>query len=246
MKMKILNMFPRRLSLNGEGGNFEIVKRRLEWSGLDVEVVSDPGAPGALEDLSGVLIGSASWATALGVLEELRPKQDALKNLSESGVPFFAFGLGWEILGESISGPEAEGYVAGVGIFPSRSVRLKKYSAGFSMGKDSSGKEAVGFVNVSSRVELTKEGSSLLELERGIGNRVSGKDTDEGLQLENLFATRLGGPAFSLNPHLADLFISSMTKRSGIKYDASGSNFQQADEYASKARALVKAELGLK
>lgn len=245
MKMRILNIFPGRLSLNGETGNFEIVKRRLEWNGLDVELVSDPGAPGALEGLSGVLVGSASWATALGVLDELRVQQVALRNLAESGVPFFAFGLGWEILGQSISGPGADSYQPGIGIFPSRSIRLEKYSAGFSIGKDCYGNQVAGFINVSSRVELDQV-PSLLTLEKGFGNGVSSKDTQEGLQFGNLFATRLSGPAFSLNPQLADLFISSMTERSGIHYEASGPDFEKADEYAIKARATLRTELGLK
>lgn len=240
--MKILNLCSGPLSLNGESGNAEILKTRLAWSGQNVELVSDLKDL-KVKDIVAVLIGSASWRSALEALENLRPDKSQFVSLRDSGVPFFGFGLGWEILGEIIEDQSGNGHTEGLGIFPSRSRRLEKFSSGFALGKDELGHTVTGFINVASDVELIGDANPLINLVRGRGNDSS--SAQEGLKSGNLFATRLSGPVFSLNPELADGFAQAIADRSGFEYRKTGKNYDLVSEYAEKARAAISKELGL-
>lgn len=245
MSVRFLHLFPSQLGLNGEAGNLDCLVQRLKWAGVDssVEVFDGSGSIGS--DFEAVFIGSGTLAGALEALEMLEGQAANIRELAERGTPFFALGLGWEILGESIELMDGR-TLAGAGVFPSRSVRIGERASAESFGFDIHGELTTGYANHSSEIELLNGAKELISLKAGFGNssKLNAKQrSDEGVLEGNLMGARLNGPLLPLNPHLADMFLNLVAARSGFSYSQKSQEAKIADGYAAKARMELKGRL---
>jgi CobQ-like glutamine amidotransferase family enzyme len=245
MSVRFLHLLPKQLGLNGETGNLDCLVQRLRWAGVESEIqVFDGNGPLPAEPAA-VFIGSGTLAGALEALEALRPEAQNLLRLAETGVPFFALGLGWEILGQSIVLTDGR-EIDGIGIFPSRSQRTTGRASAESFGFDEHGNLSTGYTNHSSEIELLRGANALLQLREGYGNSSleSAKSRpDEGLVFENLMAARLNGPLFPLNPHLADRFLDVVVNRLGLSYKQTSQLAKEVDGFALNAREELRKRL---
>jgi CobQ-like glutamine amidotransferase family enzyme len=245
MSLRFLHLFPSQLGLNGESGNLDCLVQRLKWAGVDSNVQIFDGTDQFPSDPDAIFIGSGTLAGAIEALEALRPEASSLVKLAEAGVPFLALGLGWEILGKSITLTDGK-VLEGLGIFPSKSERTTERASSECFGFDDAGNLTTGYANHSSEIELLEGARPLIELVAGFGNSSrtdAKKHSDEGLVFGNLIAARLNGPLLPLNPHLADRFLEIVAKRSGVSYQQSSDFAKEADGFASKAREELKQRL---
>lgn len=245
MTLKFLHLLPSQLSLNGETGNLDCLVQRLSWAGVDSEVQRFEGQGTLPNSPDAVFIGSGTLAGSIEALEALEPHAQNLLKLAEQGVPFFALGLGWEILGSSMTLTDGK-VVKGMGVYPSSSVRTSERASAECFGFDEFGNLSTGYANHSSEIEVLEGAKPLIELKAGFGNssRVDfNKRSDEGLVLGNLMAARLNGPLLPLNPHIADRFLETVTKRAGVNYQQSSEFAKEADGFALKAREELKQRL---
>jgi CobQ-like glutamine amidotransferase family enzyme len=243
--LSFVHLFPYQLGLNGERGNLDCLQERLRWAGIDSEIHQVTSEKELPKSIDAVFIGSGTLSGALEALDLMRPFESKLRGLASDGVPFFALGLGWEILGQKITlldGSE----VSGAGVYPSRSVRVDKRASCEAFGFDSVGNLTAGYANHAAEIELLDGAKSLIELTAGFGNssltnapEVSG----EGLIAGNLMAARLNGPLLPLNPHLADAFLNLVAKRKGIAYEQNSEEAKEVDRYALSARTALKQRL---
>jgi CobQ-like glutamine amidotransferase family enzyme len=245
MSVRFLHLFPSQLGLNGETGNLDCLVQRLKWAGVDSSVKSYDGSGSIGSDFDAVFIGSGTLAGALEALEMIEGQAAKLRELAEAGTPFLALGLGWEILGESIELMDGR-TVAGVGVFPSRSVRVAERASAESYGFDNNGELTTGYANHSAEIELLNDAKALVSLKAGFGNssRLNAKQrSDEGLLFGNLMGARLNGPLLPLNPHLADSFLNLVAARSEFVYRQISQEAKSADAFAEKARMELKGRL---
>lgn len=245
MTIRFLHLFPSQLGLNGETGNLDALVARLKWSGVESRVEEFDGSGSIASNIDAVFIGSGTLAGAIEALEFVEGQASKLRELASDGVPFLAFGLGWEILGESIELLDGR-TVAGVGIFPSRSQRVAIRASSESYGYDQSGNLTTGYANHSSEIELLSDAQPLISLKSGFGNSSSKSAREvpgEGLLDGNLMAARLNGPLLPMNPHLADQFLAIVANKSAFKYQQVSAEAKIADEYAAMARAELKQRL---
>ena len=245
MSVRFLHLFPSQLGLNGETGNLDCLVQRLKWAGIDSSVKIFDGSGSVDSDFDAVFIGSGTLAGALEALELVEGQAMKLRELASKGTPFLALGLGWEILGESIELMDGR-TLAGVGLFPSRSVRIAQRASAESYGFDEKGELTTGYANHSAEIELLGDAKALVSLKAGFGNssRQSAEQRpDEGILDGNLMAARLNGPLLPLNPHLADAFLTLVATRSGFSYEQVSHQAKIADGYATKARMELKARL---
>jgi len=245
MSLRFLHLFPSQLGLNGESGNLDCLVQRLKWAGVDSNVHIFDGTDQFPSDPDAIFIGSGTLAGAIEALEALRPEASSLVKLAEAGAPFLALGLGWEILGKSITLTDGK-VLEGLGIFPSKSERTTERASSECFGFDDAGNLTTGYANHSSEIELLEGARPLIELVAGFGNSSrtdAKKHSDEGLVFGNLIAARLNGPLLPLNPHLADRFLEIVAKRSGVSYQQSSDFAKEADGFASKAREELKQRL---
>ena len=245
MTVRFLHLFPAQLGLNGESGNLDCLVQRLNWAGIDSEIEVFDRSGDLPKRCDAVFIGSGTLAGAVAALEGLEPVKGELLSLAQRGVPFLALGLGWEILGQSmtlIDGTE----LRGVGVFPSQSVRTSERASAECFGFDDTGNLTTGYANHSSDIFLLEGASPLIELKVGYGNSSSAdakQRPGEGLSFSNLMAARLNGPLLPLNPHLADRFLAIVARESGFSYQLESEAAVTADGYASKAREELRNRL---
>lgn len=243
--IKFLHLAKNQLSLNGESGNLDVLVARLRWSNVASQIQHFEGAGDFPSQVDAVFIGSGTLAGALEALEALRPHRLKLQEFASQKVPFLAFGLGWEILGESVKLPDGE-LIQGLGVFPSRSVRGEVRASRECFGYDEYGNLTTGYANHSAEIELIAGAKPLIELTSGFGNssiRPASEVPGEGLIQENLMASRLNGPLLAINPHIADRFIELIGKRVNFEYKPSNENAIRADEFARFAREELKKRL---
>lgn len=240
-----LHLTKSQLNLNGESGNLDVLVSRLRWSGIEAQVIHFDGSGKLPSQVDAVFIGSGTLAGALEALNLLEPHRQSLQALSRDNIPFLALGLGWEILGESLVLTSGE-KIIGLGVYPSRSVRVEKRASEECFGYDSRGNLTAGYANHSAEIEIFEGAKPLIELIAGFGNSSitpAPQRNDEGLLSGNLMAARLNGPLLAINPHLADQFIVLMSDRSGFDYIQNSEAASKADGYATRAREELKLRL---
>ncbi|CAB4628641.1 MAG: hypothetical protein F2613_00470 [Actinobacteria bacterium] len=245
MSVRFLHLFPSQLGLNGESGNLDCLVQRLKWAGIDSSVKIFDGTGSIGSDFDAVFIGSGTLAGALEALEMIEGQAAKVRELAARGTPFFALGLGWEILGESIELMDGR-TVAGVGVFPSRSVRVAQRASAESYGFDGNGELTTGYANHSAEIELLNDAKALVSLKAGFGNssmQSAKQKSDEGVLEGNLMGARLNGPLLPLNPHLADAFLKLVAAKSGFSYQQTSQEAKAADAYAEKARIELRGRL---
>lgn len=241
----LLHLAKNQLSLNGETGNLDVIVSRLHWSNIDTQIKHFDGSGIFPYNIDAVFIGSGTLAGALEALEALRPHRSKLQELAAQKIPFLAFGLGWEILGESVQLTNGD-MVQGIGVYPSRSARGDMRASRECFGFDEFGNLTTGYANHSSEMEIIGSAKPLIELKSGFGNssiKPASEVPGEGLIQENLMASRLNGPLFALNPHLADRFIELIGKRVDFDYKPLSENAIRADDFARSARNELKQRL---
>jgi CobQ-like glutamine amidotransferase family enzyme len=238
MTVRFLHLFPNQLGLNGESGNLDCLVKRLQWAGIAAAVEVYDGSQKMPTDVDAVFIGSGSLAGAMEALQGLASQAKTLEGLAGSGAPFLALGMGWEILGESVTMLDGK-VVQGLNIYPSKSVRTEARASTECFGYDAKQNLTTGYANHSAEIELTGAAKPWINLRAGFGNssmQAAKTRPDEGLLAQNLFAARLNGPLLPLNPHLADEFLTTIATRSGFSYSQQSEEAARADGFAANAR----------
>ena len=85
--LTILHLYPREMNLYGDHGNVLCLRRRLEWRGIPVRVLSlETGDP--FPDQVDILFGGGGQDSGQSVIEEdLLMRGDRIRALIEDGTP---------------------------------------------------------------------------------------------------------------------------------------------------------------
>jgi CobQ-like glutamine amidotransferase family enzyme len=178
--------------------------------GHHVSLVDIDGVSDAAIDPDVVCVGSGSTSSLRPALTALVPLASALHDWADAGVTFFALGMGWDVLGESVTTVQGE-TLPGVGLFPSScDYQAGRYS-GEVAGVDFQGRDTAGYINQVG-VTTRHSGEALMTIDHSAGAIAH----QEGLRHGSLLGTKLGGPALSLNPHWRDDVIDAVVTRRGL------------------------------
>ena len=233
----IARVLPRRLGLNGSSASAEVMAMTLRQLGHEVSIVDIHGPQDAPSTVDIVTVGSGSTSQIGPSATELIGLVRLFQNWKNSGAHWIAVGMGWDLLGEALITAEGDA-VPGAGVFPSRADHHTGRFAGEVHGLDHRGRESAGYINQIGTTEIL-EGQSLMTLE----NPPEGLPVTEGMRGENLFATRLGGPALALNPHWALDIASDVLASRGLE-PAIGEFHQRVEAAAAEARGRIIRRLG--
>ena len=228
----IARVLPERLGLNGSSASAEIVAMTLRQMGHEVSIVDIHGPQDAPGTVDIVTVGSGSTSQISPAATELIGLVRLFQSWKQSGAYWIALGLGWDLLGEALitAGGDA---VPGAGVFPSRADHRTGRFAGEVHGLDYRGRESAGYINQVGTTEIL-EGQSLVTLQ----SPPEGLPVAEGVRGDNLFATRLGGPALALNPHWALDIASDVLLLRGLEPEI-GEFHQRVDTVAAEARSRI-------
>ena len=211
--LRLVHLFPVEMGTYGDGGNIEVLARRLAWGGQRVERVA-VGLDGALpEEADFFLLGGGEDRAQAQISAALAAMRGRLAGWIEDGVAGLLVCGGLQMFGAHYV--TAEGTIPGLGLLPltteagaTRLVgRLRVRVPGLAEPLN-------GFENHAGRTRLLA-GTPLGAVLSGNGNAEAGSG-GEGMAHRAMIATYLHGPVFARNPWLADRVIAGMLARRGL------------------------------
>lgn len=210
-KLRIAHLYPELLNLYGDGGNILVLRKRLEWRGLEAEVVevSINDRP-SFSDIDIAFIGGGSDREQKIVCEHLLAEQTELKAYVEDGGVLGAVCGGYQLLGHSyLMGDEKVQGLSLVDLYTDRgSPRL---IGNVAIESRICQQPIVGYENHGGRTHLGEDVEPLGKVAHGFGN--DGKSGYEGCLYKNVVGTYIHGPLLPKNPGVADYLLSRALER---------------------------------
>lgn len=225
MTVRILQLFPDHLDVNGDAQNALVLAQRLHWSGTDAEIVSDPARRPDL-----IVVGSGVDVDLAPLAERLRPLRDRLHEWVDAGVGLLAIGTGFELLSVRVADHD------GIGIFDGVADPLASRATD-DLVVDTALGRLVGFEN-HARGWSPGAGAETL------GTVVAGHGNDgrtEGARRGSAWGTHLHGPVLAKNPLLADAILRAAV----AGYTADDDRIRFVDAAAEVARRATTVKLKL-
>jgi CobQ-like glutamine amidotransferase family enzyme len=204
--MKIVVVYQSLLGIYGDQGNSRVLAKRLEWRGIDAEVVFvEPGTP-IPDDGAVYLLGGGEDAAQTAAVRELKADGGLFRAL-DLGAVLFAVCAGYQICGHTFTIGENDEVREGLGLLDVTTVRGPERAVGevLTRWKRPSGGEYVlsGFENHGGYTTLGPDAAPLARVEVGLGN--NGDGTEGAVSASGrVIGTYPHGPVLARNPELAD------------------------------------------
>lgn len=235
----IARVLPTMLGVNGSGAGADIVGAALRSMGHEVSLVDIHGPGDVVRTVDFVSIGSGSGSSTGPAATELIGLVPALRSWQDQGAWFFAVGTGWDLLGHHVVTASGD-VIPGVGVFPSRADHRSGRFSGEASGLDYKSRNTAGYINQVGSSTLDEGVQALWSIDAVAGEY----PVAEGLISGTLMATRLGGPALSLNPHWVDDIVSGMLAARRLA-PVTTDFHERVAGLAERARGSINARLGV-
>jgi CobQ-like glutamine amidotransferase family enzyme/UDP-N-acetylmuramyl tripeptide synthase len=209
---RIAWLYPDQMGTYGDGGNLEVLRRRLAWRGRTAEVVRVDVGDDWPRDVDAVVMGGGEDLAQGLIMSDLRRHAGELGALLDDGAAALVVCGGYQLLGESF---EVDGRpVDGLGLLPVTTSRGSPRLVGRMLVESPFVPQLlVGFENHGGHTRLAG-GKPLGRVVQGHGNAFEGA-ADEGVVHGHAIGTYLHGPVLARNPWLADLLLGWIAERRG-------------------------------
>lgn len=233
MKLTIGHLYPDLLNLYGDRGNIRCMQKRLEWRGMEAEVI--PFTSGSTIDFTGldiILLGGGSDREQELVCRYLHKiRQDFCDWVEDGGVLLAVCG-GYQLLGSYYRTQKTK--MEGLGILNIRTEwEPQRLVGNIILDSPLFADPIVGFENHGGRTDIGAH-TPLGKVRVGYGNT---QDCGyEGVVYKNVVATYLHGPLLPKNPGVCDYLLGRALKR---KYETDVTLQPLSDEPEHKANAYI-------
>ena len=209
--LRIVHLYPHEMNIYGDTGNVVVLRRRLEWRDLPVEIVP-VGIGDALPSDVDLILGGGGQDAAQGEIgEDFQRRGPDLRAAADDGVVMLAICGAYQLLGHEFLTHQGA-RIAGVGVLDvvtnGSDTRLIGNHA-----VDSEWGRLVGYENHSGLTTLGARATPLARTVPGRGN--DGRDSTEGCVQGNVFGTYLHGPVLAKSPRFADELLRRALERRG-------------------------------
>ena len=212
-KLTIAQLYPRQMNLYGDWGNVLALKKRIEWRGIDVEVIEyHPG-----DDFSGVaqtaeiLVGGGGQDSGqTEVYRDLLEIGDEITRLANDGMPMLMICGMYQLFGRSfttVDGTEMQG----IGLLDITTAGGETRMIGNIVTHSEQFGDIIGYENHSGQTMLGADMAPLGTVVLGAGNNE--RDGHEGVLYRNVIGTYLHGSLLPKNPQVADFLIKTAWRR---------------------------------
>lgn len=215
MKITIGHLYPDLLNLYGDRGNIQCLKMRLQWRGLDAEVLRF-GIDDAVDfsKLDIVLLGGGSDREQMIVCRKLQNIRKDFQAYVEDGGTTIAVCGGYQLLGHYYNTPE--GKMEGLHLVDLYTEQgSPRLISNIVLKNPIYPYPVVGFENHGGRTYLGEGMKPFGQVVYGHGN--NDKDHQEGVIYKNVIGTYLHGPLLPKNPHVCDDLLIRALRRKGFK-----------------------------
>jgi CobQ-like glutamine amidotransferase family enzyme len=237
MSIRVLELYPADLSLNGDVGNRTALVRRMRLAGIDVEELSYSSGDQLPESADIVLIGTGTSSAVRSIAADVERIAPTLRAWSEAGVVIVAAGAGFHLLSTSLRLTATEVF-PGAGVFAGSVDSSSKRIITEAFAIDSEFGLLIGTENHTSLYTGRPDQKALGRVRNGFGNG----DGTEGARVHNSIGTHCHGPFLVLNPAVADHLIDVAAQRAGVEYRP-GPQHADLDGVIDLARSILLAKV---
>ena len=230
--IKLVHLYPREMNIYGDTGNVLVLRRRLEWRRLPVEIapvaVGDP-----LPSDADVLLGGGGQDAAQGDIgADFASRGVLLRSMADDGVVMLAICGSYQMLGHEFITQEGR-HIAGVGVLDVITRGQPQRLIGNNYVDTEDAGRLVGYENHSGLTDLGAGARALGRTQPGRGN--NGRDQTEGAVRDNVIGTYLHGPVLAKSPRFADGLLRRALARRGEPTDLEPLDDALADRAARVA-----------
>ncbi|MBC7943114.1 glutamine amidotransferase [Candidatus Saccharibacteria bacterium] len=229
----ILQLYPKDMNIYGDFGNILVLKRRLQWYGYDVVLLSYNPGDKFPNDVD-IIVGGGGQDSGQGKIQTdlllIGPK---LKKLADDGTPMLLVCGLYQLFGKFFKTVNGE-VIPGIGLFDIETYGKSERLIGNIVTLSDDFGEIIGYENHSGQTFLGKNVRPLGYVRLGAGNNMM--DTSEGARYRNVIGSYLHGSLLPKNPAIADFLIEKAVIR---KYGGDFSTDVIDDQFATKARRVA-------
>ncbi|HEX2904515.1 MAG TPA: glutamine amidotransferase [Jatrophihabitans sp.] len=209
--MKLVHLYPQEMNIYGDTGNVLVLRKRLQWRGLPVEVVPVNVGDPLPADADIVLGGGGQDAAQGDIGADFVARGATLRAMADDGVVMLAICGTYQLLGHEFRTKDGAS-IPGVGVLDVVTTGTDTRLIGNNT-VDSPWGRLVGFENHSGLTTLGPQAHRLGQTLPGRGN--NGSDRTEGAVRGNVFGTYLHGPVLAKSPGFADELLRRALARRG-------------------------------
>lgn len=210
--VRIVHLYAAEMNIYGDNGNVQVLRRRLEWRGLPVEVtrvgVGDP-----LPSDTHLIVGGGGQDAGQAVItDDLAAKGPDLRARADDGVAMLLICGMYQMAGHYFAPFDAP-RLDGVGLLDVRTEAGPTRLIGNVTSTSDFG-TLVGYENHSGLTYLGPQAVPLGRTALGQGN--NGTDGTEGARRDNVIGTYLHGPLLAKCPAVADHLLAAALAAAGL------------------------------
>ncbi len=229
--IRLLQLYPRDMNIYGDWGNTLVLKRRLQWHGIDVDLLEYNPGDTFPSDID-LIVGGGGQDSGQGIIQnDLLAIGDTLREMAEKDVPMLMICGLYQLFGRFFKTQDGH-IIKGIELLDIETHAGPERLVGNIIIEGKFG-ELVGYENHSGQTFLGKNTSPLGKVIKGAGN--NGQDDTEGAIYKNVIGTYLHGSVLPKNPLLADHLIEQAVIRKYGDFTPSVIN----DQFADNARAIA-------
>lgn len=209
----ILQLYPKDMNIYGDFGNVLVLKRRLQWYGYDVTLLTyNPGDNFPMD--VDIVVGGGGQDSGQGKIQtDLLSIGARLKQLADNGVPMLMICGLYQLFGKFFKTASGE-IIPGIGLFNIETYGKSERLIGNIVTVSDEFGEIIGYENHSGQTFLGNNVKPLGLVRLGAGNNLA--DITEGARYRNVIGSYLHGSLLPKNPAIADFLIEkAVTKKYG-------------------------------
>ena len=207
--LHIIHLYPKEMNIYGDTGNVLILRKRLEWRGIEAQISLVGVGQKIPADADIVVGGGGQDAGQDKIQDDLQEKAASIHKLADNGVVMLMVCGMYQLFGQSFTTQEGA-VIRGIGVLPLETVGGKERHIGNTRYGTDFG-ELAGYENHSGMTTIDDKSLSLGTPLLGAGN--NGSDRTEGCVVKNVFGTYSHGPLLSKNPRFADELLGRALER---------------------------------
>ncbi|HEX2857286.1 MAG TPA: glutamine amidotransferase [Propionibacteriaceae bacterium] len=203
-RVRIVLIYQSLLGIYGDRGNAFVLAKRLEWRGIDHElIIVEPGQQ-IPADADVYLLGGGEDMAQISAVKAIKADGNLFRGV-DAGAVVFAVCAGYQICGTTFTVGDHEEVIDGLGLLDVTTRRGPQRAVGEILTSwsrpDGSVSLITGFENHGGFTTLGPDAAPLAHVDIGVGNAGDGT---EGAVQGRVMGTYPHGPVLARNPELAD------------------------------------------
>lgn len=201
--INIVHLYPKEMNIYGDNGNILVLKKRLEWRNIAVNIVNCGVGDSIPGDVSIIIGGGGQDAGQSLVAKDLQKKAMTIKSMAKNGVPMLMICGMYQMFGHYFLTHD-HNKIPGISVLDIYTVAEKGRLIG-NVASSTRWGDIIGYENHSGRTYIEGKAEPFGDTKIGQGN--NGKDKTEGAVFNNVFGTYMHGPILAKSPVFADYLL---------------------------------------